>query len=130
MPGVNPSVKTVVPGVVTNQNAYPQWGVSQTGSGGSDDYTIKEATSAAEKTTLLAQGYDIWFTSDAAAKSYVSSSNSLLNGNLGGLANYVAGVSGFSGTNFVNRALKIVIGAALVIIGVAQIGRASCRERV
>ena len=41
------------------------------------------------------------------------------------VSGFLASISGISGTNLVNRALKIVVGGALVIIGVAHMTGAS-----
>lgn len=118
---VNPNSPTIAPGVTTTPNVYPQWGVKQTGSGGSNDYSVKEATTAAEKTTLLDQGYDVWFSSESAANGFVSSENSILNGNVSSPLNYAFKLTGLSGTNLVNRALKIIIGGILVLFGVIHL---------
>jgi hypothetical protein len=37
------------------------------------------------------------------------------------LANITGGITGFSGTNFVLRALKIVVGGVLVIVGISKL---------
>lgn len=108
-------------GITTTPDAYPQWGVKNTTSGSSPagTYSTVEAKTAAQKQSYLDQGYDTWFSSAADAKSFVSSENSALNGNIP-TGNILGSIIGFSGTNFVLRAVKVIIGGVLLIIGLAH----------
>jgi hypothetical protein len=115
----------VAPGTATG-STYPQWGVAQSGS----TYTVKEATSAAAKQTDIDAGYLVWFTSESAAKNYISSETSLLNGQvptelIPGLPQIGDFFGALTDANTWIRLAKVVFGGVLLIIGIAHITGAS-----
>lgn len=123
MPPVNPNVP-ISPGIVTNPNAYPQWGVkgsvNLSGVTSASDLTIKEATNSAEKIADIAAGYGVWFTSQAYAQAFINSEDSALNGTPTQPASKAFSVIGVSGTNLLYRALKIIVGGVLVVFGIVH----------
>jgi hypothetical protein len=119
MPNVPPVVPVIAPGVTTTPDVFPQWGVKQTGSGGKDDYSVKEAKSSPEKETDIDNGYVTWFSTYAGAESFVSSENSLLNGNVSNLPGFNLVFGNDKG--LLGRILKVVFGGALIIIGIMQL---------
>jgi|SRR5580698_9815789 hypothetical protein len=119
MPAVTPG-QPVAPGVVTNENDYPQWGVGGGTPGSAAGWKIVEAENESQKLTYSNQGYLTWFSSDAAAKAYVSSESSAYGSGSDPLA-WLAKITGFSGTNFVLRAVKVIIGGVLLISGIIHL---------
>jgi hypothetical protein len=124
VPGVNPNAPGVSPGTA-KPGVFPQWGVKQTGSGGANDYTVKEAKTEAQKTADLKAGYDIWFATPADAGSYVSSQNSVLNGNAPVPASPLTQLEHelTSSATWV-RVAKVAIGSVLVVVGLIKISGA------
>lgn len=118
MVAVPPDSKSIAPGTVTNLNAYPQWGVKMSGT---TSGTVKEATTAAEKQSDIDNGYDSWFSSDKAAKNFVSSETSVLNGNVPDPLT-ILGLPKLSNLrNFVIRAVKVIVGLALIVVGTVKL---------
>ncbi len=113
-----PAGQPIAPGIAASGSGYPQYGVK--GSGGS--YTIATADSEAQKLTDAANGYLVWFSSESAAKNYISSESSLLNGNLPNPLNWLNGLhlSWPGASTFLGRALKIVIGGVLLVAGILK----------
>lgn len=132
----NPNPYNPVPGAAKTSSGYPQYGVKETTTG----YSTVEATSAAQKTAYLKQGYDMWFTSQSAAKDYVSSESSGLAGNVpsglsslgNDLSNAYSDITSWetgietvtqdlTSAAFWIRAAKVVIGGTLLIVGLAHV---------
>lgn len=110
-----PPGQPIAPGIASG-DTYPQWGVSQQGT----KYLIKEATSAGEKQTDINAGYLTWFSSQKAAQEFVSSETSILNGQVPNpLSGWHLSVSGIAGWFF--RALKVLFGGILMIVGIAKL---------
>lgn len=129
MPNVSPGQKGIAPGIVTNQNAYPQWGVGGGTPGSSAGWKIVEAKNAAQKNSYLSQGYDVWFSSDSAAKSFLSSEESPYQS--GEPQNAIPGltqIGDFFGlltqSNTWIRLGQIVLGVILVAVGLARVTHA------
>lgn len=82
MPGINPTVP--IPGVVTDQGKYPQYGVGGGTPGSPDGWKQVTAHNLTEKNKYLSQGYLIWFATSQDAKSYISSESSAFGSGSGG----------------------------------------------
>jgi hypothetical protein len=112
---------------------FPQWTVS------TEDYQVAEVINATEKALAEASVFPyslIFFTNQADAETYAKAhgggvdltplqtpANAVANGAnaLGGLGGWLAGISGFSGTNFVLRAVKVIAGGFLLIFGLTHL---------
>jgi hypothetical protein len=94
-------------------------------------YIVYEATTDAQYQQYVSNGYKGPFFSaaDATGKSnsQTASAQSTETKPItpGNLFQWVAGISGFSGTNFTIRALKVIIGGTLLLVGIAHITGAS-----
>jgi hypothetical protein len=119
----------------------PAWFADPPVVGGPDTYTLVEATTQAQYDQYHSLGYPE-FNTQAAAQSFINTRNNSLTlspnpasaavqaatGNdtaagqsKGILGDITAGITGFSGTNFVLRAVKVIIGGVLLLIGLAHI---------
>lgn len=120
-----PTTGTIAPGIATT-DTYPQWSVGGGTPGSSAGWKIVEATTAAQKNTYAGEGYLVWFSSQGAAQSFLSTEESpIASGEpqgslLGTLAEFL-GVGKISGTNLVIRAAKVLIGGVLLIVGIVHI---------
>jgi hypothetical protein len=132
VPNVNPNDPNPV-GATTTPDAYPQWGVKQiSGKGGqatsTKDYSVTEVKTAAQKTTLLKQGYDAWFSSENDANTYVSGqvdnannpANKAANKGADAISSVTDFLKGIASGNLWIRVAKVAIGGALLIIGIAE----------
>ena len=128
MPNVNPGSATIAPGVVTNQNAYPQWGVGGGTPGSSAGWKVVEASNAAQKATYEQQGYLVWFSSSTAAQSFVSSESSAYGSGSPSALTGLAAIGDFfqrlGQANTWLRVGEVVLGLILIAVGVARITRA------
>jgi hypothetical protein len=123
MPNVSPNAPTIAPGVAGSTSGYPQWGVGGGKPGTSSGWQIVEVTTSAQKTVYVGEGYAVWFTSQSAAKSYLSSEeNPLESGEpsnaIPGLAQIGDFFGALTGKNTWIRVGKVVLGGALIIYGV------------
>jgi hypothetical protein len=128
-----PPGQPIAPGIATG-NTFPQWGVGGGTPGSSAGWKIAEATSEAQKTSLISQGYVAWFSSKAAAQSYESSEQSPYGSGepQGALENAIPGLAqvgdffgALTGPNLWIRAAKVLVGATLLIVGIAHLTGAS-----
>jgi hypothetical protein len=126
---VPPNSPVIAPGI-DSSTTFPQWGVKQTTAtttgSGAGDYTTLEATTAAEKQTDIDNGYDVWFSSAAAASSYISSESSSLNGNISSVvstplqeAESIWGT--LTSANLWIRIAKVLAGGVMLLVGLAHI---------
>jgi hypothetical protein len=133
MPNPNPN-GPIVQGLAPATTGFPQWGVKQvSGHAGQatakSDYSTKEVTSLTQKNSYLAQGYDLWFSTSAAASSYISGQV----GNANNPANKAANTAGnaiSSVTDFLQgltsehlwiRVAKVAIGGLILLVGIAKL---------
>jgi hypothetical protein len=128
MPAV-PHGAPIAPGIATG-NAYPQWGVGGGTPGSSSGWKIVKATSEAQKTSYISKGYDAWFSTEAAAKSFEGTEESpVASGEpQGAVANAIPGLAqigdlfgALTQASTWIRVAKVVAGGALLIIGLAHI---------
>ncbi|HEY1618003.1 MAG TPA: hypothetical protein VGG25_10320 [Streptosporangiaceae bacterium] len=109
----------------TAGSGWPQWGVDQAG-------RITEAAGSAAKLRDMAKGYLTWFSSREAAESWYASQQGLLSGKIpgaGGLLSGLAAIGGFfdklgEGNTWI-RVAQVLLGVALIGIGVARLTHAS-----
>ena len=132
MPNVNPGAPVVAPGVPTGSqlNQYPQWGIGGGTPGSSAGWKTVEAKNAAQKNAFIGQGFDIWFTSQAAAQSFLSTEeNPVASGQpqnaIPGLSSIGDFFQRLTQANTWIRIAKAVVGGALVLIGLAHMTGAS-----
>jgi hypothetical protein len=115
-----------IPGAVPTgpggKQKYPQWGVKEITQG--SKYDIRKAGSDAEKQKDITAGYLFWFTSEQAAKDFVSGQEQgFFSGNL---PNPLAGIAGALAAFYhavtdgkMWRSLAwILLGVALIITGI------------
>ena len=115
-----PPGQPIAPGIVAPNAGFPQWGVLMNANNTSG--TVTEATSAAQKTTMIGQGYDAWFSSAAAAQAFVSSETSALNGSIPSIPGLPSWSLLFGNTKgLLTRFLKVLIGGVLLIAGIMRL---------
>lgn len=113
---------TGIPGVVTDQNKYPQWGLdANTGK-------VAEAKNAAQKNTLIGQGYLVWFVSSAAANSFYKAQQGFLGGHLPSPLSGLAAIGDFfhrltEGNTWL-RIGEGLLGIILIALGIARMTHA------
>jgi hypothetical protein len=90
-----PAPQPIAPGVVTDPNKYPQWGVKlgTADASGNVPGDVKEAKNQADKLSLSNQGYLVWFGSQQAAQDFISSQQGILGGHL---PNPLSGLEGIA----------------------------------
>lgn len=109
--------------------AFAEWFVAPPLVGGPNQYGVVEATSQAEATKLKAEGYGTPYSSKAAATAAASAATKeatstetdlTVSGSLLGTLAQFLGVSKISGTNLMVRAVKVIVGGIMLIVGLAH----------
>lgn len=125
MPAVPPA-GGAAPGVVTNTGQFPQWSAGGGTPGSAAGWKVVEATSAAQKASFEKQGFLIWFSSDAAAKAFVTSESSPVSSGepqnaIPGLTQVGDFFASLTQANTWIRVVKVLAGGLLLAIGIAHI---------
>lgn len=124
---------TGIPGVVTDPNKYPQWGVTQSGDRTQrSTYHIAEARNAADKNRLLQKNYDVWLVSQQAAESFIGTEiTDAKQGKIGDALNPLSGLAAIG--DFFHRLaegntwIRIgegLLGIILIALGIARMTHA------
>lgn len=122
-----PPGQPIAPGIAGT--TFPQWGVTNsTGNLTSTGDTLVEVKTQAEKQAEINKGVLVWFSSKAAAQSFVSSELSPLNGNVPGVG--IGGSFLHFLDNLTSRALwvriaKVTIGVVMILTGINKLTGAS-----
>lgn len=86
----------VAPGIVQNQNQYPQYGVGGGSPGNAAGWNIVTANNATDKQNDMNKGYLVWFSSKDAAHNFISSESSAFGSGSIGLSNPLAALAGIA----------------------------------
>lgn len=124
MPAVPPG-QPIAPGIVGAQQQFPQWGVGGGTPGNASGWKIVEAQNVTQKTNYADQGYLAWFSSEEAARAFISSESSAYGS--GEPQNAIPGViqigdffGALTQSNTWIRLAKIITGGVLVIVCLAH----------
>jgi len=112
-------------GTVTNESQYPQWGVGGGTPGSSAGWKIVEAANETQKLSYANQGYLVWFSSKAAAQSFIGSESSPFESGepqnvIPGLAQIGDFFGALTQSSTWIRVAKVIVGGVLLIIGLAH----------
>jgi hypothetical protein len=106
---------TGIPGAVeVGDTTFPQWGVIQT------PFSVKEATSQAEKTADMKAGYFLWFTSAAAANAQSTETEGQVPNPLTGVDAIGAFFNSLGEASTWIRVAKVLVGGVLLLVGLAH----------
>lgn len=125
MPNTPPGLP-IGQGVTSTPDKYPQWGTGGGTPGSSAGWQIVEARNASQKQQYVDKGYAPWFTSKAAAQSFLSSEESPYQS--GEPQNAIPGLSqigDFFGrlgeaSTWV-RVAEVVLGVVLIAVGTSKL---------
>jgi hypothetical protein len=120
-----PPGQPIAPGIATG-NTYPQWGVGGGTPGSSAGWKIVEATNESQKLSYANQGYLVWFSSDAAAQSFLQTEESpILSGEPQNAIPGLSQIGDFFGALTQSstwiRVAKVAVGGLLLVIGLVHI---------
>jgi len=128
MPGVPPGT-TIAPGIVTDQNKFPQYGVGGGKPGSAAGWKIVTANNKNQKLSYENQGFLVWFDSRSSAQAFISSESSLLGSGGAGLVSnpldFLRNIAAFfdklGQASTWLRIGEFIIGAGLIIVGLARL---------
>lgn len=121
MPAVNPAANngTVAPGIVTDPNKFPQWGVGNVGG----TWQVIEAKNATDKQNDLNKGYAAWFSDQQDAQNFAKDQTGFLSGNYNPLSGIAGVLTAFYHAVTDGKMWRsvgwIVLGVLLMLAGVA-----------